>query len=159
MSGDFEGELKRSLPDAGSDALREKALARAEKEALDPFAASLRNLRPAGAGPGFRERVLAAAARERAAARRERFVRYAAAVVVATCAAVNLRVDARPERDGPRQAVSRADAVARDLSAPWMSPYLRLAEAVERHMKRRDINLGDLENRRALAWSEPFSKG
>lgn len=157
MSGDFEKDLKRSRPATGPDDLRQKALARAEEEVLDPFAASLRGLRPAGAGSGFRERVLAAAARERAAARRERFVRFAAVAVVALCVSVNLWVEARPETG--HTADSGAETFRAGLVASEMNRSWRLA-AMIRGRPARDIDWFKLfQARRALAWSEPFFRG
>ena len=157
MSRDFEKDLKRSRPEAGPNDLRQKALARAEEEALDPFAASLRGLRPMGPALAFKEQVLASAAREAASAHRDRLVRYAAAAVVAFCVSVNLWVDARP--GGDRTPRVPTESVVAGLAAPELDRYLHFTAMIRGQPATGMDWIRIFRARRALAWSEPFSKG
>ncbi len=87
---EFEARLSRLSPVEPAEELRPKTLARAEEEALDPFAASLRHLVPESAPSDLCGCVLTRARQEMAAARRARWVSRAAAAVVAIAIPVNL---------------------------------------------------------------------
>lgn len=159
MRDDLERGLKEARPAEGPEALRRKALSRAEKETLEPFALELRRFGIARPVSDLKGRVLAGAAREAAAIRRERFVRYAAVLLVALCAPVNLRVGAHQGdgRPAPPAAVPAPFITGGPVSET--GPY-RLPPGWR---SRRLVSSWEwssfLRERRALAWSEPRFKG
>ena len=155
----FERDLKRLPPEGPPHDLRGRVLTRAEEEALGSFALSLRRLRPGGPAADLRARALGKAFRGVALARRERLVRYAAALVVFATIPINLWVEGRSTEDRRESVPTQSQSLVVGWDDPEWMRYERFC-ALARRLARPSADwAGALHMRREDAWSAFFFKG